>query len=71
MAIEQFYMPELSGQLAADTLVQDLRRINGVRAIQISLATHTLRVEHDGQVEVSTLIKAINRAGYVDVSVLA
>lgn len=71
MAIEQFYMPEVSSQLAADILIQALRRINGVQAVQVALATHTLRVEHNGRVEVSTLIKAINRAGYSHVSVLA
>ncbi|MCU0493070.1 MAG: heavy-metal-associated domain-containing protein [Chloroflexaceae bacterium] len=70
MAVEQFRVPEMSCQHCVRAVTKEVSAVPGVQNVQVELSNKTVRVEHDGNTNVSTLIHAINEAGYTDVSVL-
>ncbi len=71
MSIEQFRVPEVSCQHCVKAITDEVSTINGVQNVIVNLNDKSVRVEHDGSVQVNTLVDAIKEAGYEDVSVLA
>jgi copper chaperone CopZ len=70
MIPEQFRIPQMSTAHAARQVTETLQAIPGVRDVQVNLADTSVRLLHDERVNVSTLVQAINRAGYTEVAVL-
>ncbi len=71
MTIEQFRVTEMSCQHCVNSITKEVSALPGVKQVQINLADKSVRVEHDGKLQSSVLIKAINEAGFDDVAVLA
>ena len=71
MTIDQFRVPEMSCQHCVNAISKEVSALPGVKQVQINLADKSVRVEHDGKLQSSELIKAINEAGYDEVAVLA
>jgi copper chaperone CopZ len=70
MVIDQLYVPGMRDMHHAHTITEALRQVKGVWQVQANPASGSVRVEHDTNIRVSTLIAALRRAGYPDVSVL-
>ena len=71
MTIEIFHVPGLRTQQDTEAVTQAVKRVTGTRTVQINLAQCAVRVEHDDQADVSEIIRAIKRAGFADVAVMA
>jgi len=71
MSIEQFRVPEISCQHCVKAISEEVKAVAGVQAVLVNLNDKSVRVEHDGSVQISTLVDAIKEAGYDDVAVLA
>ncbi|GEM_PF-4644070 len=71
MTIDIFHVPGIHTQQDAETITQAVNRIHGIRVIQVNLAQRSVRVEHDDQAGISEIIRAITRAGFNDVAVMA
>ena len=71
MTVDQFRVPEISCQHCVNAITKEVSALPGVSAVQVNINDKSVRVEHDANVSVATLIGAINEAGYDEVSVLA
>lgn len=71
MSIEQFRVPAISCQHCVNAITKEVQAVKGVNLVQINLDAKSVRVEHDGSVQVAMLIGAINEAGFDEVAVLA
>lgn len=71
MSIEQFRVPAISCQHCVNAITKEVQAVKGVNLVQINLDDKSVRVEHDGSVQVAMLIGAINEAGFDEVAVLA
>lgn len=71
MTIEIFHVPGIRTQQDAEAITQAVKRVTGIRTVQVNLAQHSVRVEHDDQAAVGEVIRAIKRAGFDDVAVMA
>jgi copper chaperone CopZ len=70
MIPEHLRISQMTSAQAAQHITETLQAIPGVWQAQANLADTSVRIVHDEQVSMSTLIQAINRAGYTDVAVL-
>ena len=70
MALDLFRVPDVSCDQCVRAITQAVGALPGVRLVTVSLADKSVRVEHDGNVDPAALIRAINAAGYQDVSML-
>ena len=70
MAVDQFYVPGIAGDRSVRAISAELSRLPGVRLVLVDLATHSVRVEHNGSVDTTALIQAIKQAGYAEVATL-
>ncbi len=71
MVIDQFRVPAISCQHCVNAITKEVSAVPGVHAVQVNLNDKSVRVEHDENVNVATLLEAINEAGYDEVAVLA
>ena len=71
MSIEQFRVPEISCAHCVKAITDEVSVLKGVQAVRVNLNDKSVRVEHDGSVQINTLVDAIKEAGYEDISVLA
>lgn len=65
----QLLIARLRSQDSA-AVTQVLQRLKGVYAVRVTPSTGTVQVVHAPEVALSSLIQALNRAGYMQVSVL-
>jgi copper chaperone CopZ len=70
MTIEYLRVPALHTQQDSQTIQAAVQAVPGVWQVVVNLADQSVRVEHDGSAQVSTLIAAIRQAGYAEVFVL-
>lgn len=70
MTIDQFRVPEMSCQHCINAITKEVSGLPGVKQVQINLADKSVRIEHDGKLQSTALIKAINDAGFDEVAVL-
>ncbi len=70
MSVDQFRVPEISCQHCVNAITKEVSAVPGVKQVIVNLADKTVKVEHAESVAASELIKAINEAGYDEVSVL-
>jgi copper ion binding protein len=70
MSTDQFRVPEMSCQHCVNAITKEVSAVPGVKLVSINLADKTVKVDHEASVAASTLIKAINEAGYDEVAVL-
>lgn len=70
MAVDLFRVPGVSCDQCVRVISQSVGALAGVRFVTVSLADKSVRVEHNGHIDPATLIRAINAAGYQDVSML-
>jgi len=70
MTIEIFHVPGIHTQQDAEAITQAVKRVTGTRAVHVNLAQRSVRVEHNDQADVGEIIRAIKRAGFVDVAVM-
>jgi copper chaperone CopZ len=52
-------------------ITEEVSVLPGVQQVVVNLGDKSVRVNHEGKVSLNELIKAINEAGYDEVSVLA
>ncbi len=71
MIVDQFKVPGISCQHCVNAITKEVAAVPGVKAVQVTLDSKTVRVEHEEKVTVDTLVAAINEAGYDEVGVLA
>ena len=64
-------VPEISCQHCVNAITKEVSRLQGVRNVQVDLATKRVSVDASEQVSPAQLVEAINEAGYDDVSVLS
>jgi copper chaperone CopZ len=70
MTIEYMRVPALHTQQDSQSIEAAVQAVPGVWQVVANLADQTVRIEHDGSTQVSTLIAAIKQAGYAEVFVL-
>ncbi|GAB4112822.1 MAG: heavy metal-associated domain-containing protein [Roseiflexaceae bacterium] len=70
MKTDQFQVPEMSCQHCVNSITKEVSAVPGVTAVKVNLADKTVRVEHAEHVAATTLIAAINEAGFEKVAVL-
>jgi len=58
-------------QMSSSTITEEVSVLPGVQQVVVNLGDKSVRVNHEGKVSLNELIKAINEAGYDEVSVLA
>jgi copper chaperone CopZ len=71
MTIEIFHVPGIRTQQDAEVVTQAVKRVTGTRTVQVNPAQRSVRVEHNDQADVGEIIRAIKRAGFADVAVMA
>lgn len=71
MTTEHFLVPEISCQHCVNAITKEVRALPGVANVVVNLNTKDVQVDHDAQVSTGEVIKAINEAGYDEVSVLS
>jgi copper ion binding protein len=64
-------VPEISCQHCVNAITKEVSRLQGVRNVQVDLATKRVSVDASEQVSPAQLVEAINEAGYDDVAVLS
>jgi copper chaperone len=64
-------VPEISCQHCVNAITKEVSRLQGVRNVQVDLATKRVSVDASEQVSSAQLVEAINEAGYDDVAVLS
>jgi copper chaperone len=64
-------VPEISCQHCVNAITKEVSRLQGVRNVQVDLATKRVSVDANEQVLPAQLVEAINEAGYDDVAVLS
>ena len=64
-------VPEISCQHCVNAITKEVSRLQGVRNVQVDLATKRVNVDASEQVSPAQLVEAINEAGYDDVAVLS
>jgi copper ion binding protein len=64
-------VPEISCQHCVNAITKEVSRLQGVRNVQVDLATKRVSVDTSEQVSPAQLVEAINEAGYDDVAVLS
>ncbi len=70
MISDLFHVPGISCQHCVDAITNAVRALPGVQQVVVNLSDKSVRVDHDRQVAVDDLIRAINNAGYDEVAVL-
>ncbi|MGQ9547455.1 MAG: heavy-metal-associated domain-containing protein [Roseiflexus sp.] len=70
MTSDLFYVPAISCQHCVNAITKAVRALPGVQQVVVNLGDKSVRVDHDRRVAVDDLIRAINDAGYDEVSVL-
>ena len=71
MTTDQFLVPGISCDHCVRAITQEVSALPGVQQVVVNLGDKSVRVNHQGKVGTSDLIKAINEAGYDEVAVLA
>lgn len=71
MATDQFRVPGVSCEHCVRAITEEVSVLPGVQQVVVDLGDKSVRVNHEGKVGLNELIKAINEAGYDEVSVLA
>ena len=66
-----FSVPEISCQHCVNAITKEVSRLDGVRNVEVDLATKRVSVDASEQVSSDRLIEAINEAGYDEVAVLS
>jgi copper chaperone CopZ len=69
-AVEQFLVPGVWCDQCVRAITKEVGAIQGVRLVVVNLEDKTVRVEHDGHVDITTLLRAIKQAGYDEVALL-
>jgi copper ion binding protein len=70
MTTDQFRVPEISCQHCVNAITKEVSAIAGVKQVVVNLADKTVKIDHEASVAATTLIKAINEAGFDEVAVL-
>jgi copper chaperone len=71
MVTDQFRVPDVSCDHCVRAITKEVSALPGVQQVVVNLGDKSVRVNHEGKVGLGDLIKAINEAGYDEVSVLA
>jgi copper chaperone CopZ len=71
MTTDQFRVPGVSCDHCARAITEEVSVLPGVQQVVVNLGDKSVRINHEGKVGLNELIKAINEAGYDEVSVLA
>ena len=69
MTIE-FNVPTISCQHCVNAITNEVQGVQGVQSVNVDLATKRVSVQAEPSVATTTLVQAINEAGYDDVTVL-
>lgn len=70
MITEQFHVPDVSCAHCVNAITTEVSALPGIAKIDVNLDDKTVTVEHDAQVDVATIVAAINEAGYDEVAQL-
>jgi copper ion binding protein len=71
MLTDQFRVPGVSCEHCVRAITEEVSMLPGVQQVVVNLDDKSVRVNHEGKVGLNELIRAINEAGYDEVSVLA
>ena len=70
MTTDYFRVPEVSCDHCVRAITKEVSKLPGVDQVVVDLADKSVRVNHAGKASTEDLIRAINEAGYEQVSVL-
>lgn len=70
MTTDYFRVPRVSCQHCVRAITNEVRTLPGVEQVDVNVADKSVRVQHAGKVSTEELIRAINEAGFDEVSVL-
>jgi copper ion binding protein len=68
---DHFLVPGVSCDHCVRAISQEVGALEGVQQVVVDLSTKNVRIDHNESVSTEVLIKAINEAGFDEVSVLA
>jgi copper chaperone len=71
MTTDQFRVPGVSCDHCVRAITEEVSVLPGIQQVVVNLGDKSVQVNHEGKVSLDELIKAINEAGYDEVSVLA
>lgn len=71
MPVEYLLVSDMAGAHCARAIAAEIRKLQGVQAVHVNPSDKSVRVDHDGSIELHTLVRAIYTAGYRQVAVLA
>ena len=71
MATDQFRVPGVSCDHCVRAITEEVSVLPGIQQVVVNLGDKSVQINHEGKVSLEELIKAINEAGYDEVSVLA
>ena len=70
MITDYFRVPDISCDHCVRAITKEVGALPGVEQVVVDLADKSVRVHHEGKVSTEELMRAINEAGYDEVSVL-
>lgn len=71
MKTEKFLVPGVSCQHCVHAVTSEVGKLDGVSAVQVSLDSKVVTVEHGEGVTPEAIVAAINEAGYEEVTPVA